>query len=205
MNMKKIVASAAALSLTAAVAVGGTLAWLSNSSELKVNKFTYAFGGDQDPIELTLTETFEENAAVTPGAEIDKVPVLTVEKGSVDCYVYAKIDNKFGDSVAALDIDTANWTLVGGTENIYRYKEAVSAADAAVALPELFTTVTFSSSLTNDTLKDMVGDDGKTLEATIDIQGYAIQSTGVDEEGTTMNTDIADEQAIAFFNPSVGA
>lgn len=50
MNMKKIVAVASALSLTAAVTVGGTLAWLQKETGAVTNTFTYS----KDDQEITL-------------------------------------------------------------------------------------------------------------------------------------------------------
>ena len=196
---KKVLVSAGALALAAGVGIGGTLAWLTATSEEKVNTFVYAFGGETDPITLTLTETFEQNASVTPGAQIEKVPVLTVGADSVDCYVYAEIDNQFGD-IATLDIGTNNWLKVTGTENIYRYKDIVD-TEKGTALPQLFNTVTFSTDLDADDLKGMVNPDAEVegqLTQTITINGYAIQSDG---EGMTQ--DLADGQAKTHFG--VGA
>ena len=53
MKMKKIVATGSALALTAAVAVGGTLAWLQDTSETVTNTFVWSADNN---INLTLDE-----------------------------------------------------------------------------------------------------------------------------------------------------
>ena len=65
--------------------VGGTLAWLTDKTETKVNTFTV---GD---INITLDETTIVYKMV-PGNTIDKDPSITVKGNSEKCYLFVKVD-----------------------------------------------------------------------------------------------------------------
>ena len=65
--------------------VGGTLAWLTDKTETKVNTFTV---GD---INITLDETTSVYKMV-PGNTIDKDPSITVKCNSEKCYLFVKVD-----------------------------------------------------------------------------------------------------------------
>lgn len=141
MNMKKIVAVASALSLTAAVAVGGTLAWLADDTAAITNTFTV--GG----IEISLVETkapdgttLEGNweAALVPSMEYDKDPVVSVTKNDVETYLFVKFEETNSPSTYLTytsNLSTTNgWTKLTGVDGVdnvwYRTVEA-NAQDAA--------------------------------------------------------------------------
>lgn len=71
--------------------LGGTLAWLSDSTDPVINTFTV---GD---IKIELTETPGEYKIV-PGVDIAKDPKVTVEANSEACWLFVKIE------------ESANWT-----------------------------------------------------------------------------------------------
>lgn len=162
--------------------VGGTLAWLVDTSATVTNTFTV---GD---INIDLAETTGPDYKILPGGTSKKDPTLTVQKGSEKCWVYVLIDNTvvLGDvAVATPNIDTANWEVVAtsGTKTLYRYKAVVDASSAEQKLP-VFTSVAYKDTITKeniDTLKD----------TKIVLQGYAHQS-----ENTTK--DVADAAAKAW-------
>ena len=192
MNMKKIVASAAALSLTAAVAVGGTLAWLTaNSGDPVTNVFTYEFGGQDAPINITLVDEFTPNSKFYPGADVNKDVSVTVEANSMNSYVYLMVDNGF-DGVTGVDLNlnTTNWTFVQEIEDgrsVYRYNSIVNTDTEDQTLENLIDHVTFANDMTHATLKGIT-------DPTITVQAFAVQS-----DGTGMSQSVADEQAVAFF------
>ena len=143
MKVKKVVLIVAAMLLVAALAVGGTLAYLTSTTAEVKNTFTV---GD---VEITLTETSTEDADndilagevvkdeagnfvgykyhILPGLKYDKEPVVTVEADSEDCYVRAFItidkSAEFDAIFAAnelnitnvLDFNTTNWTPLKDT------------------------------------------------------------------------------------------
>ena len=73
--------------------IGGTLAWLTDTTEPVTNTFTY---GD---INITLAETTEVYKMV-PGNSISKDPSVTVESGSEACWLFVKVENGLGNAEA---------------------------------------------------------------------------------------------------------
>ena len=166
-----------ALTLAVACAVGGTLAWLTATSQTVTNTFTV---GD---INITLAETTGTSYKVVPGATVSKDPTVTVEKGSEECYVYAKVTNNLvldnGTNVATLNVDSTKWTVVAtsGNTTLYRYNQTVNAlnADDNVKLDAVFTQVTYSGSdITKDNITQL-------KDKTIVIQAYAHQFANVEQ------------------------
>ena len=90
MKAKKAIALTLVAVLLVAGSVMGTIAWLTDKTDEVKNVFT-----DSD-INITLTETTEVYKMI-PGWEIDKNPVVTVEAGSEDCWVFIKVVESGGD------------------------------------------------------------------------------------------------------------
>lgn len=92
-------------------AIGGTLAWLTDTSEEVVNTFT------ESNIEITLAETVPagKTAKMIPGWTISKDPKVTVANGSEDCWLFVKITKSTSpdlDSYIAYKIATEGWETV---------------------------------------------------------------------------------------------
>ncbi len=83
---KKALILVAALILVVGGVVGGTVAWLTTSTDPVVNTFTV---GD---INITLTETPNQTYKIIPGTAIFKDPVVTVLADSEECYLFVKLD-----------------------------------------------------------------------------------------------------------------
>lgn len=94
---KKSLTLLVAVAMLACAAVGGTLAWLTDTTDEVKNVFTTA------GIEIGLEETFntdrdgdEKNdaweAQLVPGYTYTKDPVVSVVDGSEDCYLFVKFD-----------------------------------------------------------------------------------------------------------------
>lgn len=194
MKMRKILAMVMALALTAALAVGGTLAYLTSTTEEIQNVFSVG------NITANLAETVKNDGfKIVPGNTEKKDPTITIKKESEKCYVYAYIDNQLlltgGIVASSVNISDTDWILIAGTTNngkaLYRYKEIVDAATENKALP-VFTQVTYLGNVINDQNIDQL------KNKTITVQGYAYQSENVDQ--TT-----ADNAAKAKFGFTVGA
>lgn len=82
---KKLLAAVVAVALVACCVIGGTLAWLTDKTDSKVNTFTV---GD---VNIDLTET-TTTYKILPGTEISKDPKVTVEADSEACYLFVKVD-----------------------------------------------------------------------------------------------------------------
>lgn len=174
MKKKNLLMMALSLCLVAVVAVGGTLAYLSDSSASVTNTFTFG------TIDVTLSEdqplatgnetitVNEDNgysyANVVPGQTLNKAPKLTVTT-SVDAYVFARVT--VGENMNLGNI-TEGWTQVPETTNVW-YK-AVSGQESMQDLGTLFNQVTVGTTAleSDDTL------------GTIKIEVAAVQKAGFD-------------------------
>lgn len=117
----KTLVLALVLMMVVGATIGGTIAWLTDTSDKVVNTFT-----DSD-IEITLTESdTDPNTAgeqhdykMVPGYTITKDPKVTVETGSEKCYLFVKLEkaNNF-DSFLTYDI-ADGWTPLDGVDNVY--------------------------------------------------------------------------------------
>ena len=116
MNKKKILVLAVSVALIAILAIGGSLAYFTDTTEAKVNVFTVG------NVNIDLTEpAWSDNADHTlmPGTSYDKNPTITVDEKSQDCYVFLKIDmNKYVSLVNLMGVD-AYKNNIGGLEGKY--------------------------------------------------------------------------------------
>lgn len=185
--MKKTLTIALSMVLVAAIAVTGTLAFLTDESDILVNKFT--FGNTEVEIaEPTWTAALggEEAMKVVPGETVAKDPTITV-KGTEEVYVYAYVNNALADYVTIGTIG-ANWTPVVGLDGLYRYNTTVTPEADGTTLQPLFETVTISDGITQETLKE----NNPFTNGTITVQAYVHQAA---EAGQ----GVADDAAVAFF------
>lgn len=113
-----------ALVLVFGCAVGGTIAWLTATSDTVTNTFTYGdiniklFEHEYNAANNTLDKTKEvtsvNNYKIIPGVNLPKDPTVRVEAGSEACWLFVKVDvdgtfveNKVTYSVEA---GTNGWT-----------------------------------------------------------------------------------------------
>lgn len=142
MKKKNLLMMALSLCLVAVVAVGGTLAYLTDTDDQVKNTFTFAGN-----IEVELTESAPTtglgNASATwneaqNGVDytnvvveqtLPKEPKIQLTEYSVDTYVFAKIENNTNGAVAIVDMKTTDnggaWTNCGN--GIYGRKVTVDA------------------------------------------------------------------------------
>lgn len=124
---KKSLALFLALALVLVGAIGGTLAWLTDSSDKVVNTFT---GSD---IDITLTET-KKDFKMVPGYTISKDPKVTVEAGSEKCYLFVKLEKSANfDSFLTYEI-ADGWTALSGADGVYYRTVDASNADQGFAV-----------------------------------------------------------------------
>ena len=103
---KKIIAWMLLITVTATVAVGGTLAYLTDRDS-EANVFTT---GD---VKIDLNEDFNQGSELIPGVEIEKKPAIT-NTGKNDAWVWATVAVPAGlDTAILIDgkgADWADWT-----------------------------------------------------------------------------------------------
>lgn len=209
--MKKTLTIVMAMVLVAAVAITGTLAYMSTQSGTVTNTFT--FGN----MSITLKESpVDDNGKkvagdlvdkndykVIPGAEVDKEPIVTVNAGSENCWVYVGIQNNVlvdGNEVADYtNYIGADWEKVENAAlaakhvTVYKFKTVVENSATDKQLPAVFTNVKFDGE--NITLENKDSLEGKTIV----IKAYAHQSESLD---STFDVDAA---AINHFTTVFGA
>lgn len=94
---RRIALTLCLLLVVCAASIGGTLAWLTDTTDPVTNTFTTA------GIDITLTETLNTDtnndgtndkwqAQMIPGYSYKKDPTVTVTKNSVDCYLFVKFE-----------------------------------------------------------------------------------------------------------------
>ena len=162
-----------ALTLTLGCLAGGTLAYLTSQTDTVTNTFTVG----SVAIDLTETKapdgsalTGQWSAKLIPGASYDKNPVVSVDAGSEDCYLFVKFDAAQDDALVYTSALTAakGWTQLTGENVWYR---TVAAADTTRAWHLIDgDTVAVSTELTNETMPQS--------SLTLTYTAYAVQTAG---------------------------
>ena len=157
MNKKKLTKLGVSLALVATVGVGATLAYLSATSDTLTNSFTVGDGfiTDDEHPSIVLDETFWTNGGkdqitedekspfsdtrttdgndynnVLAGDVLTKDPTVHVRNGSVNSYVFVRVDgldelvalkNKADETLFSVDInnDSNQWKKVANTDGVY--------------------------------------------------------------------------------------
>lgn len=159
---KKLFISVVAVALVACFAIGGTLAWLTDTTDPVTNTFTV---GD---VNIDLTETTGSTYKVIPGTDLEKDPKVTVKANSEDCWLFVKVDETnwpegLGYSVAE------GWTELDSVEGVYYRTVANNSSDQAFyVLTD--NKVTVSTDLTKADLEAMAENAPK-----LSFTAYAVQ------------------------------
>lgn len=146
MKKKSLMLCAVSLVAVALIGVGGTLAYFTDREEA-TNVVTMGHVDIEldEPNYQPGEDGVYEN--VVPNMTITKDPTITVEEGSEDCYVRAKLEitgleglvkdnTTYADMLlAGININTEDWYL--GEDGYYYYNEKMEAGDSV----SLFTTV----------------------------------------------------------------
>ena len=159
----KVFLSLLALVLVAGCAVGGTIAWLTATTEPVVNTFTYG------KIKIELTETTGTEYKIIPGVNISKDPKVTVKADSEACWLFVKVT----ESTDLKDFITyaiaEGWTALPGVDGVYYREVPASAADQTFSVLA-GDAVTVKSDVTRTMLET-----AKTDAPTLTFKAYAIQ------------------------------
>ena len=110
-NTLKPMLIAMAVVLLLGCVTGGTLAWLTSTTEAVTNTFTTS------DIDITLDETTGSDYKMIPGYTITKDPKVTVVEGSEACWLFVKVEKStnFG---SFMEYDMAEgWTQLQDASN----------------------------------------------------------------------------------------
>lgn len=127
--MKKIISLLLVVSLTAAIAIGGTLAYLTDRDS-EANVFTVG------NVEIDLNEDFEQGAELIPGVKIEKEATIT-NTGINDAYVWMTlaVPTKLDNADSASD-NVLHWNVPGAFwDNYYTTQKYIDSAIANGYLP----------------------------------------------------------------------
>lgn len=158
--------------------LGGTLAWLSDSTDPVINTFTV---GD---INISLDESDDLDLTIVPGVPIKKDPKVTVLEGSEACWLFVEIKESANwpdDLTYSVVTGTEGWTKLTGVEGVENvYYRQVGASDRAQEFYVLAgNTVTVSESLTKSELQQFASN-----KPTLTFTAYAVQQEGVADAET---------------------
>lgn len=157
MKKKSLISMIAALSLTATIMVGATLAYLTAQTEEVVNTFTIG------NVDITLTEPEwnpEDAQNLQPGAEVAKDPTVT-NVGANDAFIAVTVDGMTEMTAAGFSAEVnAGWTKMNadGTvddtwdgktlvDGIYAYDTVVA---TGAATDSVFDKVVFGKDITGE-------------------------------------------------------
>lgn len=131
---KKAIVAVVALVLVLCCAMGGTLAWLVDSTTEVKNTFTY---GD---INIDLSESDDLDLKMIPGNSIKKDPVVTVKEGSEACWLFVEVkeSENFDDFMTYAIAE--GWTLYNTTTSGSNIKTDNTTADTYVIYREVVKT-----------------------------------------------------------------
>lgn len=152
--------------------IGGSLAWLTASTDPIVNVFTY---GD---IRITLTETKGEvlsdgrSFKMTPGKVIEKDPKISVLADSEDCWLFVKIDESVDRALSDyIEYAVADgWTALQDAPGVYFRATDASAEDKVFSVLKN-DEVKVKDSVTGEMLRELHSGNYPRMTVT----GYAVQ------------------------------
>lgn len=184
---KKIVAMVTSLVLVAALAVGGTLAWLTDTTETVTNTFTVG------NVDITLVETWNTDtdndgkndawsAKLIPGEDYLKDPKVTVVANSEPCYLFVQYTETNSPEIY-LDYSyrwaTDGWTALPDVNNVYYRQVPTSTDNQDWYLLNGGTDVNANGQVTvKDTVGGSVAMPAVNETPQITFQAFAIQSQG---------------------------
>ncbi len=167
---KKAIIAVVALALVLCFAIGGTLAWLVDSTTEVKNTFTF---GD---INIELSESDDLDLKMIPGNDIKKDPTVTVKADSEASWLFVKIEESDNfDSFMEYSIATG-WTALNDANAdgvaddgiYYRIVDATTADTNFAVLAD--NSVSVKDTVTKDMLKD-----GVFVAPTLSFTAYAVQ------------------------------
>lgn len=112
-SSKKALAMLLSLVLVIGCVAGGTLAWLTATSNEVNNVFTTS------DIGVTLEESNDLNLKMVPGWTITKDPKATVTAGSEDCYLFVKVEKSANFDDFMTYAIAEGWTELPDTDGVY--------------------------------------------------------------------------------------
>ena len=196
----QIITIAVSLMLVAAIAIGGTVAWLVDTTKPVTNTFTF---GDVDitlkesnpntnDLALDADTTARPNKydGLVPGQTQKKDPTVIVKANSVACYVFIKVEKSENfDTFFTATIDNSIWKSLTHENNVYycvvNKEDAKNGKDLNVLKSQ---EVTVNNTVTKTMIKKL----DETTYPTITFTAYAIQQDNLTDHNGDDKVDATD-------------
>ena len=159
--------SVVALVLVLCCAVGGTLAWLTDTTDPVTNTFTV---GD---IDIDLAESDGLDLKMIPGRTITKDPKVTVKAGSEACWLFVKVERSANFADFLTYEMAEGWTALDGEDGVFWREVGAVTADTFFEVLK-GNKVTVQNTVTKEMLQG-VKNGGPTMTFT----AYAVQKEGI--------------------------
>ena len=148
------------------MAVGGTIAWLTDQTEPITNTFTVG------NINIELKETATEFKMV-PGVTIVKDPKITVKSGSEACYLFVKVEKSTNLNDFITYTMAAGWIALTSVDGVYYREVNATASDTT------FSVLANDQVTCNNTVtKAMMDALTEATYPTLTFTAYAVQRSG---------------------------
>ena len=176
---KKALVLVLALTLLLGGVIGGTIAWLVDTTPSITNVFTTSH------VKLSLTETGISDGNRTneykmiPGYTITKDPTIKVLTGSEDCLVFVKIEAKNNANTYLSYTMAEGWTALTGETGVYYRTTKATAGDTLQVFKD--NKVTVSDEMTEANMAAIDSDSKPEYVITAyGVQYYTDGSTAID-------------------------
>lgn len=171
---RRILMTVCLLALVMVVSVGGTIAWLTDTTDPVTNTFTVG------NIDIDLTESDNLDLKMVPGKTITKDPKVTVKAGSEACWLFVKVEKSSTlDTYISYTVDTSatGWTALDGVTGVYYREVPATTSDTDFAV------LANNQVTVKDTVTKTMMDGLKATNATqptLTFTAYACQKENVD-------------------------
>ncbi len=161
-----------AVMLAVCAIIGGTYAWLIDTTDSVENTFT--FGN----INIELEETTGDSYKLLPNAKIEKDPKVTVKADSEACWLFVQVEETGNLSAYADYAIASDWTELQA--GVYYIKQDATAADVS------YSVLANDEIVVKDLTKTQI--DGITADPTLTVTAFAIQQEGIADAATAWST-----------------
>lgn len=168
MRVVKMLLAVVSVFMILVCCASGSLAWLTASSAPSVSEFSVG------KIDVTLTDDTNNTAAVLiPGTNIVRDPYVTVKGGSVDCWLFVRVDAANGAGDCLIWTPAEGWSKLESTAETVYYREVTASANDQTFQVVKDGTLTVKSALTRTELASMNA-------PKLSFTAYAFQRAGFD-------------------------
>lgn len=170
----RILLTAVAALLLVTMAVGGTLAWLTDSTKKITNTF------DPSTISVEIAETTEEYKMI-PGETIEKDPVITVTSIDVDAWLFVKVEESANfDNFMSYEM-AGDWKALTGVDGVY-YQEIEKNENAQTFQVLAEDEVTVLTGVTKAMMDEIIA--GTADKPTLTFSAYVVQKAAAADAQT---------------------